>query len=76
MTTRLGPSDQIDPDILALEQFLLDNPELDEIETELSVFNPFGPHFREKLGAVAANGTNYGGEIIGPQAMATARLRY
>jgi len=46
------------------------------LDLGLSVFNPFGPHFREKLGAVAPDGTNYGGEIIGPRAMATARLRY
>jgi hypothetical protein len=42
----------------------------------LSVFNPFGPRFREKLGTVAPDGTNWGGEIIGPRAMMTARLVY
>jgi hypothetical protein len=42
----------------------------------LSVFNPFGPRFREKLGTVAPNGTNWGGEFIGPRAMATTRLVY
>jgi iron complex outermembrane receptor protein len=42
----------------------------------LSVFNPFGPQFREKLGTTAPDNTNYGGEIIGPRAMLTARLVY
>jgi hypothetical protein len=42
----------------------------------LSVFNPLGPRFREKLGTVAPGGTNWGGEFIGPRAMVTARLVY
>ncbi len=41
MSQKVDQAQPVDPDILALEQFLLDNPELDEIETELSVFNPF-----------------------------------
>ena len=42
----------------------------------LSVFNPFGPRFREKLGTATPGGSNWGGEFIGPRAMVTARLVY
>jgi outer membrane cobalamin receptor len=42
----------------------------------LSFFNPFGAHFREKLGVTARDGTNFGGEILGPRAMLRARLIY
>jgi outer membrane receptor protein involved in Fe transport len=42
----------------------------------LSFFNPFGGHFREKLGVTARDGTNFGGELLGPRAMATARVIY
>jgi outer membrane receptor protein involved in Fe transport len=46
------------------------------LDLGLSFFNPFGPRFREKLGTVAPDGTNFGGEIMGPRAMFTARLEY
>jgi hypothetical protein len=42
----------------------------------LSFFNPFGGRFREKLGLITQDGTNFGGELLGPRAMATARLIY
>ncbi len=42
----------------------------------LSFFNPFGPRFREKLGTTLIDGSNYGGEIMGPRAMVTARAVY
>jgi outer membrane receptor protein involved in Fe transport len=46
------------------------------VDLGLSFFNPFGPRFREKLGTVAPDGTNFGGEILGPRAMVTARIIY
>jgi hypothetical protein len=42
----------------------------------MSLLNPFGGHFREKIGVPAADGSNYGGELQGPRAMFTARWRY
>jgi hypothetical protein len=42
----------------------------------LSCFNPFGARFREKLGTTLRDGSNFGGEPVGPRAMATARLVY
>jgi hypothetical protein len=42
----------------------------------LSLMNPFGPRFREKLGEVRPNGSNFGGELLGPRVMLTANLRY
>ena len=42
----------------------------------LSFFNPFGPRFREKLGVTVWDGSNFGGELMGPRVMATARLIY
>jgi outer membrane receptor protein involved in Fe transport len=42
----------------------------------LSFFNPFGGRFREKLGVTVWDGSNFGGEVLGPRAMATARLIY
>lgn len=42
----------------------------------LSFLNPFGGRFREKLGTIVRDGSNFGGEVIGPRAMATARLIY
>jgi outer membrane receptor protein involved in Fe transport len=46
------------------------------VDLGLSIFNPFGARFREKLGTTAPDNTNYGGEIMGPQAMVTSRIRY
>jgi hypothetical protein len=42
----------------------------------LSLFNPFGGRFREKSGIIVRNGSNFGGEVLGPRAMATARFVY
>lgn len=42
----------------------------------LSFFNPFGGRFREKLGTTVRDGSNFGGELMGPRAMATARVIY
>ncbi len=46
------------------------------LELGLSLFNPFGGSFREKVGVRAPDGSNYGGEPIGTRAMATARFLY
>jgi len=42
----------------------------------LSFFNPFGGRFREKMGVTILDGSNFGGELIGTRAMATARFVY
>jgi outer membrane cobalamin receptor len=46
------------------------------LDLGLTMFNPFGRRFREKLGIRAPNGSNYGGELIGTRAMLTARFQY
>ncbi|MFC1655019.1 TonB-dependent receptor plug domain-containing protein, partial [Myxococcota bacterium] len=46
------------------------------LDLGLSLFNPFGAPFREEMGTVAPDGSNYGGELIGSRAMLTARFRY
>jgi len=46
------------------------------LELGLSLFNPFGGRFREKVGVRAPDGSNYGGEFIGTRAMLTARFLY
>ena len=75
----LAPSLWTDvPERVYLMAFVSYKMDLDaaRLQLGLSVFNPFGPRFREKLGTVAPNGTNWGGELIGPRAMVTARLVY
>jgi hypothetical protein len=46
------------------------------LELGLTLFNPFGGRFREKIGVTARDGSNYGGEFIGTRAMLTARFLY
>ena len=46
------------------------------LDLGLTMFNPFGRHFREKHGVRAPNGSNFGGELIGTRAMLTARFQY
>ena len=46
------------------------------LDLGMSLFNPFGRHFREKFGVRAPDGSNYGGELIGTRAMLTARFQY
>jgi outer membrane cobalamin receptor len=46
------------------------------IDLGLSLFNPFGGHFREKAGLEGPDGANYGGELLGPRAMFMARMMY
>jgi hypothetical protein len=46
------------------------------LELGLTLFNPFGGSFREKIGIRARDGSNYGGEFIGTRAMLTARFLY
>lgn len=46
------------------------------LDLGLSWFNPFGASFREKTGVRAADGSNFGGELIGSRAMLMARLHY
>jgi len=75
----LAPSLWADvPERIYLMAFVSYRMDLDSVRLHLglSMFNPFGPRFREKLGTVAPDGTNWGGELIGPRAMATARLVY
>jgi hypothetical protein len=47
-----------------------------QIDLGLTFFNPFGGRFREKAGVTAPDGSNFGGEALGPRALLTARLRY
>jgi outer membrane receptor for ferrienterochelin and colicin len=42
----------------------------------LSLFNPFAGRMREQTGTQAADGSNYGGELIGRRVMFSARVRY
>jgi hypothetical protein len=46
------------------------------LDMGLSVFHLFGGHYRESIGVTLLNGSNFGGELMGTQAMLTARLRY
>jgi hypothetical protein len=46
------------------------------LDLGLSYFNPFGAPFREEMGTVAPDGSNFGGEVMGTRAMLTARFRY
>ena len=46
------------------------------VDLGLSWFNPFGARFREMTGTRAADGSNYGGELIGTRAVLSARIRY
>jgi len=46
------------------------------LDLGLSLFNPFGSHFREEMGTEAPDGSNYGGEMLGTRTMLTARFRY
>jgi outer membrane receptor protein involved in Fe transport len=47
-----------------------------QIDLGITLFNAFGARFREAQGARAPDGSNYGGEFLGPRAMLTARLIY
>jgi hypothetical protein len=46
------------------------------LDLGITLFNPFGGRFREAQGAMAQDGSNYGGELLGSRAMLTARLVY
>ncbi len=46
------------------------------IDLGLSVFHLFGGRYREALGVITRDGSNFGGELMGTQAMFTARLQY
>jgi outer membrane receptor for ferrienterochelin and colicin len=46
------------------------------VDLGLSLFNPFAGRFREQTGTRAADGSNYGGELVGRRAMFSARIRY
>lgn len=46
------------------------------LDLGLSLFKAFGARRREEPGVITRSGTNYGGELIGPRALLTARLRY
>jgi iron complex outermembrane receptor protein len=46
------------------------------LDLGLTIFNAFGARFREAQGTPAPGGSNYGGEILAPRAMLTARLLY
>jgi outer membrane receptor protein involved in Fe transport len=46
------------------------------LDLGLSVFHLFGGRYRESIGAILRDGSNFGGEIMGTQAMLTARLLY
>jgi hypothetical protein len=42
----------------------------------LSIFHLFGGRYRESHGVVTRYGSNFGGELMGTQAIFTARVRY
>jgi outer membrane receptor protein involved in Fe transport len=46
------------------------------LDLGLTLFNPFGGRYREKIGVPAPDGSNYGGESLGTKALLTARFRY
>jgi outer membrane receptor protein involved in Fe transport len=46
------------------------------LDLGLSLFNPFSGRMREQTGTRAADGSNYGGELVGRRAMLSARIRY
>ena len=46
------------------------------LDLGLSVFHLFGGRYRESIGAILRDGSNFGGEVMGTQAMLTARLLY
>jgi outer membrane receptor protein involved in Fe transport len=47
-----------------------------KLDLGLSVFHLFGGRYRESIGAILRDGSNFGGELMGTQAMLTARLQY
>ena len=46
------------------------------VDLGLSLFNPFSGRMREQTGTRAADGSNYGGELVGRRVMLSARVRY
>jgi outer membrane receptor for ferrienterochelin and colicin len=46
------------------------------LDLGLNVFHLFGGRYRESIGVTLLNGSNFGCEVMGTQAMLTARLQY
>lgn len=46
------------------------------LDLGLSAFHLFGGRYRESIGVILFDGTNFGGERMGSRIMLTARMQY